>query len=111
MSSKGWHSQDSTQARHGEHLIKGDGFGGRSIAMLTPKVNTEIRLLIGASGADTHGAMWNVRIYPVIFNTCQFLPVHTCISLFFFLLFFLFLFFFFFFFFFFFLLFSFFFTN
>ena len=46
----------------GSSLIKGDGFGGRSIAMLTPKVNTEIRLLIGASGADTHGAMWNVRI-------------------------------------------------
>ena len=62
MSSKGWHSQDSTQARHGSSLIKGDGFGGRSIAMLTPKVNTEIRLLIGASGADTHGAMWNVRM-------------------------------------------------
>ena len=43
-------------------LAKGDSFGGRGIAVLSAVKNTEVRLLVGAYGADTHGAMWNIRI-------------------------------------------------
>jgi hypothetical protein len=52
----------------GTKLDKGDGFGGRSIAVLTTDPKNHVRLLIGASGADTHGAMWNVQFtkYPSI---------------------------------------------
>lgn len=46
----------------GTNLTKGDAFGGRSIAVLSSSRANEVRLLIGANAADTHGAMWNVRI-------------------------------------------------
>ena len=46
----------------GTNLTKGDAFGGRSIAVLSSSRANELRLLIGANGADTHGAMWNVRV-------------------------------------------------
>ena len=45
----------------GTKLDKSGGFGGRSIAVLSTATDTHVRLLIGASGADTHGAMWNVQ--------------------------------------------------